>query len=324
MKESTADLLAEIEKTIEGLNYPSEADYYPLRSFFWETKEKGELTTERLLLSSGFLTPATLQEFIDFVATETHWNGEPRYDFLGDFRQKSLEEIKQIAEAYKGLLGFLERNFHEIKIYLVRNIDKFSFSVHDIYDISDIQDPKYSAQAAFYVILGKTNDGMWIGISPDMDCSGLYEDKEMMIEDNPVVTNEVFEFKQELKIFLQNLEMPAADFGAWKRINSFLLEISSSRHLCVYKLLKAIRFIGLFEAAAFCDHIGNPELLGSDQEASFKKSEKQYRHLDNLLREKLTNLQEYIIGGDVVFHTYYIGKTADGNWLGVQTISIWT
>ncbi|WP_442938291.1 nuclease A inhibitor family protein [Nostoc sp.] len=50
---------------------------------------------------------------------------------------------------------------------------------------------------------------------------------------------------------------------------------------------------------------------------------KEFRPLDDFLELNLTDLQEYTIGLNVIFCIYSVGRTSEGDWVGISTKVNW-
>jgi hypothetical protein len=137
MIENTARLLEELQQITAGLIYRTENEY-PIEPFVWEVSKQGELTSDKLLESEGYL----LQVEIDDIFPQ---NLKFQEGSLSEEMQE--EDLKQME-----FINFLRSRCKSVEVYMVRKFDS----------------PEEEFES-FPLILAETQEGEWIRVAPEVD-----------------------------------------------------------------------------------------------------------------------------------------------------------
>lgn len=221
---------------------------------------------------------------------------------LDDFLQFVSEIAPESSQNYQEIINFLELYTTSSQIYRI--------SLED-------ESGEYEA---FHILVGNTKDGDWIGICPKIDTEpSARRSEKFLIESSTLVKESTLELKTKLEPLLAKLKFIVIEYYEKNQEKQgFVLEIADTRAVMMKKLLDSIGFV---KTCAFKGFSENAE--ENDDPESREYFEK-FKPLDELLKSRLTNLREYVIGGMAVYYLYDIGQTPYEDWVGVWTIAIWT
>ncbi len=282
MKSSNAELVAQLEEATAGLLFPTE-NYYCFKTFVWEVAE--ELTLEKLLQSAGIVKRVEIDDFLQFISLAEAIATESKNKYVNLFKilQKSLESIEILRISISG----------------------------ETEDLGEYE--------TFYLIIGKTQAGDWIGISPKIDAESSARRSDILLLDSSVLVREnTLALVTELENMLPGLEFPVVQYYVKDKIENFLIETAENRELLIDKILHSLEFVKTCAFKKFSDYYS--PIRDEDEEVDFEK----VKRLDRILQSNLTNIREYVIGGMAIYYLYDIGQTQGGDWIGVSTIAIWT
>ena len=180
----------------------------------------------------------------------------------------------------------------------------------------------YYSDDSFYIHVGKTSDGDWIGIGTEFDFDphasliGHYE------------TSESCQFKKALPSsaalqVISNLEQAGfseakvpvwhIDYLRLDKKKKYIYCVSQQKEELVERILIASRFLAIRELGEGIDALGNEFAVCEDD------PQKDYKQLDRLLKSRLTNLRIYMVGlpSSGEFDIYALGNTSTGDYAGV-------
>ncbi|MBD2073298.1 hypothetical protein H6F86_05230 [Phormidium sp. FACHB-592] len=197
MQDDTAQLIALIDSSIQGLLFRTEADY-ALKPFVWDVGMQGEFNISRLLQATVNLVAVEPNDFLswreyleDFERWEEFLEQNPEYlthqemHYGADVdipiwmttpieqRQDSVRqraEQYEVAQAktaimeqrYQTLLEVLQAHATNLQVYRVVKYDEGEYNDH--YS-NDRRSSKYVFES-FKILVARVNDDCWIGISP--------------------------------------------------------------------------------------------------------------------------------------------------------------
>lgn len=269
------ELLNQIREACEGLYYMSESDY-PYEVFLWETGTQGDFSLEGLLKAFGHLRELSADAFCTHHLDTLEWL-QPLAN-----NTRVLEEEQKVIEAFRRLLN-------QLAAYLT-NLQTLRLSV---------------PQQDFYIVLGNTPSGDWLGISTQVSSSLEQQHSSSQIfrvRDLAVAKPE----NQELIATLENA-IAGVRFSC-EYLQGFVWEIVEQRSALIHNLLDTLRITTTNEVQAVFRTYHN------------KNQESQ---ANRLVMENLSNLRLYRLSA-VEIDMYFVGQTEDGDWLGFRTKAVET
>lgn len=330
MRSNNVELLASIEKCLEGMTLWSETEA-PYKALIWEISEKGEFSIEALLISLGYLTPVNHQDiFADIeerlssieknemiahnrkhsfvygaeaedikerlkdVIENSEFN--PRH-FLLDaseptlFRETILERLTGIRQKYQTIARSLEPHLNNLQIYRLSTSD---LDFQRFYDV--------------YLIVGKAREGQWIGFSTRIAYSDLMTECVSLPLTAERETASVSAGNQRIiSAFEQSIQdcvfptiAPYYDFEVDSPsypFESFVWESAETKSKVVAQILESINFLqikALDDTEDYYSSIGiYPDERGQYQiDESFQKA----TVLIDLLKSRLRDQEAYWFG----------------------------
>lgn len=276
MRSNNLELLASIEKCLEGMTLWSETEA-PYKVFIWEVAEKGEFSIEALLLSLGYLTPVDHQnifadveerlssieenemiahnrkhsfvygpeaentkELFKDVIEDSEFN---RRHFLLDeseptlFRETILGRLTGIRQKYQAIARSLEPHLSNLQIYRLSTSD---LDFQRFYDV--------------YLIIGQTQEGHWIGFSTEIAYSNLVTECVSLpltsgretISVSASNQRIISAFEQAIQDFVFPTIAPYYSFEIDKPsypFEKFVWELADTKSKVVAQLLESINFL---------------------------------------------------------------------------------
>lgn len=221
---------------------------------------------------------------------------------LDDFLQFVSEVAPKNRQNYEQIINLLQLFTSLLQIYRI--------------SLSD-ESGEYEA---FHIFVGNTKDGDWISISPKIDSElNARRSERFLIESSTLVKESTLELKNQLEPLLAKLKFIVTEYYEKNQEKQgFVLEIATTKEEIINKLLDSIGFVKT------CTFKGFSENAKENDDLESREYLEKFKPLDELLKSRLTNLREYVIGGMAVYYLYNIGNTQDGDWIGVSTIAIWT
>lgn len=165
-------------------------------------------------------------------------------------------------------------------------------------------------QEAFHIIIGKTFDGEWLGITPKMFRANGRRGGERFVLNKASVNENIINLKRSLEAMALELEFSVVECLGFYRKEKAVVEVGSTSEELLYRLLGSM---GFFRAFTFEDYCNEDRTNPSE-----------FRLLDDFLKSNLNNLQEYIVGSTARYFIYSIGHTEEKDVLGVSTLATWT
>jgi len=281
-----ADFLPRLETVIGGVNFPVSASDHPFQSFVWYSAYQGDFSLTGLLHAEGFLRPVELEEFLERVANATAT------------LPSNLSEHPRLRGS------ILTERCHDLRTAL-----QSRFTYLTVYQVVTTE-PGFRGDAvldSFHILLGQTTSGEWMGIAPRIGGAERWreETERMAIASGPPLSRDLLPLFQTLDPILTGLEFSTTDYTQTFREFVFISRETPDRTL--YELLDAIDFVVTATFEPFALHDDDPDCEAIDQ----------------LLQNNLSDLREYVIGSDSLFHVYTVGRTQEGDWAGVKAIAVW-
>lgn len=319
MKSENTTLVQQLTNITKDLRFPSEASQ-GFEAFVYEVYGNEELTLEKLMLLEGFLFPVTANDFIEFVSSEASWvTCDPSVSSL-----MPLEVSNEMSLKYSELIKFLISNFKTLEIFLIRNLGyanqemrKESLKKSKIGDPSlfllplvDFRESNQLCieQEAFHILIGETFDNDYVAIAPKLD--GSRDSKGARSRPPDCSHNKkTVKLKNSILELTRDLEFSVIQNLSFDRIREVIIETASTKEFVFLRLLDELDFlkISTFEKYSVL----------------FDEIEK-FQDLDNFLESRLTDVKDYTIGLNAVFYIYTIGRSSEGDWVGVSTSATWT
>ena len=273
------ELLSQIREACEGLYYISEYNH-PYEVFLWETGTQGEFSLEGLLKAFGHLRELPADAFCTHPLDTLEWLQSPAN------HSRVLEEEQEVIEAFRRLLN-------QLAAYLT-NLQTLRLSVD---------------QEDFYIVLGNTPSGDWLGISTQ--ASSYLEQQHdssqiFRVRDLAVAKPE----NQELIATLEDAIAGVQFSSEW--LQGFVWEIVEQRSALIHNLLDTVKIITTNE----------DEMVFYAYEDD-EDGENQDSQANRLVMENLSNLRLYRLSA-VEIDMYFVGQTENGDWIGLRTKAVET
>lgn len=205
-----------------------------------------------------------------------------------------MEKIKANTDKWDSFLTILESQFDEVQAYQI-------LLKKQMYD-------------SFKIIVGRTQNNNWIGISPlvyfrNYDCSkkSFGERQQRQKEELDI---EDLELKAHLEEILSDLSFPIASYYSVISEGT-IVRIAVTKAILIEELIEAARFLDIWKFSEFDDNWGEEE------------EKKEYEQLNQSVFCYLTDLRLYVMGTWNLFDVYIIGKTPEEDWLGISTTADW-
>jgi hypothetical protein len=293
MNPATNDLLAQLDQVTNGLTFGSENDF-PFKPVVLETAKDRPLTAETLLEAIGLIKPQSLDDLLNYINKSKRHEQE----HTEPQTENQSQSIELVSQEYQEFIETLQLNLKDVQIYCVsrKPLDDETRTTGEDTDV-------------FYLVIGKTQAGDWIGRSPeiDIDESATYL-TEVYPTPDTAPSDATSELVNHLRSTTHNLVVPKASFSGSENsmIHRFLWNATDTRDWIVDNLLRTTGFVRVYRFEPFENQ--DPKLAA----------------LDQVLRSHLTDLRTYIIGCQSSFWIYTLGQTRDGDWAGVATQAVWT
>jgi hypothetical protein len=289
----TDELVKRLAVVLPSLTiYECESGDYPFEIFFCKVAEQGEFTIDKLLLAQGFMQSVTWDDFLQSVIT----NSSNLTSYLTLEPNLSPEEI---VDKCQKLEAILQTHCKNITVYKLIQFDP-------ILPDRDME--------KFHIIVGETHDGNWLGITPKIGSEDYIRTDTYRVQiptdATPLDSNQI-SIINTLENVLTGLEFATAEDTTTRE---FYLTYANSQAQIIYQLLDAIDFVITCSFAPF----------GSVAEYEDPEYFHNIYPLDQLLQLNLKDLQEYVIGTYCLNHIYAIGKTKNGDSVGVSTVTVAT
>jgi hypothetical protein len=282
-------LVLSLEKQIEGLLFESEGSY-PLKVFFRDAN-LGEFTVGGLLQSIGYLNLVSLEQFHRNISSN----------------------LPDIAYKYEEIANLMRSKLSCFEIYQIKTEDL------------DFQNIFFPGISSFYIIVGKTKCGNYLGLSTKLNpYVGRNFDPSLLIArevvDDPelALLNSLLSQTLENYIFPEELDEPTLQnrglLGELRDstlypFDSFTWEFAAQKGALLDLLLDSI---GLVETTVL-----DERLIMIDDQSYFERMSALFK----LLSQNLMSIRVYRIG--VIQNDIYIlGIDNNNNFVGVSTISI--
>ncbi len=186
---------------------------------------------------------------------------------------------------------------------------------------------------SFNILVGKVNDNCWIGISsisPYSDYPLTRPTPQKFIPqrlDSLVPDLQALETK--VKPILDSLSVVVRQFyNSYEEVECYACEFAETEAALIDRLLHLSNYLRTweFEGMSLGDGDERREGYGytEEDEEYNEKEEYKFDEIDRLLKEMLGDLRVHILGNQSIFDIYAIGRSPDGDWLGVSTRAIWT
>jgi hypothetical protein len=313
MKASTVELIAELSDLIDGLWLTSDTEL-PFQTVAIEgVMDYPFLSVETLLTEIGFLEKHSIEQFLDYVlnANEYHFENLP---------VEAKKMFPLIQQKYKWFIRLCEKYLENLQVYRIirKKIEEEDAPHQSKKDFTD----------AFYLIVGTTPDGEWLGWCPRFDVD---DEVEPQPDCREIISNEVefikkptLELMRQLMYETEDLIFPKESFGddrvEW--VDDFCMKATNQRQTIIDRLVWETRFVRMFEFKDFSAELlamGYDNLISWDQEYADRLLE-----LDTWMRSHLDHLRTYIIGCRYNFWLYTVGQTYEGDWVGVCGQGMWS
>ncbi len=283
-------LVLSLEKQIEGLLFASD-DFYPFKVFFRDAN-LGEFTVGGLLQSIGYLNLVSFEQF----------------------HRDIFSNLPDIAHKYEEIANLMRSNLSCFEIYQIKTED-LAF-----------QNSCYIGISSFYIIVGKTECGSYLGLATklnpfvarEFDPSPLIarevvDDPELALLNSLLLqTLENYTFPEELdESTLRNrglLNPLPLDFALYP-FDSFTWEFTTQKGALLDLLLDSI---GLVETTVL-----DERLIVIDNQSYFERMSALFK----LLSQNLMSIRVYWIGV-IQNDVYILDIDNNNNFVGVCTISI--
>lgn len=300
MKPNTVELLAQLQQATEGLFYDSENDF-PFKTFAIEvnpnTDKNEEFQLEVFLEFVEVLQPASFIELLEYVSEKNNYVAYKNNSIISLEKYTHFEDATDIArkmgQDYQILISLLQFKLLNIKVF---SVGRAPIADEDWLEEEDTE--------IFYMIVGETIDGNWLGLVPNIETQFSSNNSNIKPSQNSLaVSKATLELKSQFKSATVGLVFPYETFSGShvEIVDNFLFKTAKSKDALIQKLLTATGFVTVSDFQGFgCEY------------------------LDRLLRSHLTNLRKYVVGGYSCFHIYTVGQTQDGEWIGVSTQAVLT
>ncbi|CBN58098.1 MULTISPECIES: nuclease A inhibitor family protein [Kamptonema] len=306
MKLETEQLLGTLEVLCKYINselfceIEENTDEYPTRAFFWENEEQAEFNVFNLTIANGLSRLTDVELAIEsWQATERRGKAFKNSIYSPDWEESDnildAETEAERAEKYQSLWQLLNSN--------LRDIQAFNLSAHHRY-------------LNFCVIIGKTEDGDWICLTPTMANQFNFRDvrapnynEAQTLCDRSLGETTLALATQVQRILAQltPISIHGYDGGGYKYTYEHKI-------VCAAGTTKALAFEKALQVAKM--------LIVTTSNLDYyipNTSEKQ--RLIDFINLKLRHLKFYTLCFWDMGYIYKIGQAATGEWLGINAIS---
>jgi hypothetical protein len=354
-------LLAEIDASIEGVVFQTEGSNL-LSPFLWDVSTQGEFTIGQLLKSTENIIPIEIDDFLgwkeylqDFEEWDEFLKQNPEYltreetscaeiplHMRHDAVRETAERFKIVSsqsaimeQRYLALLELLRFHITDLQVYKVIKYDELP--IYEESDENDLPMPIGSSKhifESFNILVGKTRDDCWIGISsisPYSDYPLTRPTPEKFIPQSlGLLTRDLQELEAKVKPILDSLAFVVRQFyDSYEEVKNYACEFAETEAVLIDRLLYLSNYLRTWEFKGMSLGEGDEESLEGygyteeDEEYS-EKEEYKFEELDRLLITMLRDLRVHILGNQSIFDIHAIGRLPDGDWLGVSTKATWT
>lgn len=306
MKPETEQLLGTLELLVW---HP-----HPSRIFVWETEVQGEFNVWNLAIAQGFVSLTDVDVAIAHWQSVERW-GTPTDQFKNDYeyappRNKRKDgwnseiEAKRF-ESYQQLSQLLKAELQELQAF------KLSVPVQtDYYFTFDHPD------FCFYILIGKTEDGDWLCLSPTVP------DVAPVLAEEIIYTR--YNKSNSLLTEVTNIEeLSAKTLVLQSRIENILSQLPPVElYSYYYGGYKGIYYHKIFYAFANQKIDAIEQALQSARMLKVEKTNIGYGsdELSQFFKAKLGACAIYRLSFWDIAYTYEIGQTPTGDWLGVRSL----
>ncbi|MDY6804466.1 MAG: nuclease A inhibitor family protein [Cyanobacteriota bacterium] len=309
MKLETEQILGTLEVLTEGrlLFSTSQNEVSSFTSFLWEEAEKGEFNLLNLGRSQGWLQRTDLDVVVDsWQAVEQTCSVEPdaEPEYLEDEEDYSpVDEATaaQRREKYRSLLQLLEGYLDEIAAY--------RFGLHP-------------AEYCFAVVIGKTEDGDWICVSPTV-ARELEIDEDIVARSalpKPAASRPLGEKTKELRSRVEDIASqlePLTVFGYYGGGYDYRFEYrlvcaaATTRNMALQEALVAARMLETYKFER-CE----PDWEGLCDDENIEDISRGYDELNQFIERYLPDMIVIRCSFWNWDKVYLVGKPQPGEWVG--------
>ena len=291
MKLNTKDFVSQLEKAVAGLNFISEDDSELKVIAPIQSDGGGELSIEKLLTATGFLTTIEVE------------------DFLESFEKTFLE--KKHREKAESLIALLQADFTDVQIYRISSlVDDFG----EVYEHN-----------AFSFITAKKGD--YIGIAPKIDAETHDRRSEIIPFEKYQTTDEnLLDATAKIEAMLKDAKWSIVEYIAEDTKKEFVLSVAPTKELLFKTLMSELNFVKICKYEGFGDSVYDPENVTEtvDEIGHVKRESPKKTEAEQLFAENLSDTKEYVIGAVAAFQVCDLGRTEDGDYTGVSASVTWT
>lgn len=285
MKPETEKLLATLEVVTEGRYFMSESDEH-LTPFAWSTDVLGECSLGKILMSRGLLRTITSEKLIQ------GWQGEASTYF----------KPPAIAETCREIINICQSNLVEVKAYEFKNYQEYpgDGGAEDGFDGHD----------CFQFLVGRTQDGNWIGITPVYEEPHTCAYGEKLVRSQQIASESASGLKQQLDVALSQIHPVIIRYETETSLGTAWIEADTEDEVIEQ----------LFEAA----HMLETWSFRSFEKESSASPIYNLQELEKFIETYLLAPKLYIVGNWAMFRFYLTGQLTNGDYLGVSTVTTWT
>lgn len=269
-------LVNQIREACAGLYYVSESDYH-YEVFLWETGNQGNFSLEGLLKTFGYLRELSADAFCKNNLDKLEWL-QPIANYA-----KVLRENQEVIQAFRTLLD-------QLAPYLT-NIQVLKLAV---------------SQQNFYLVLGSTPSGDWLGISTQTSSylkQQHHSSQIFRMKDLAIAKPENHELIVTLETAIAGVRFSS------EYLQRFVWEIAEQRTALIHNLLDTIKIITTNEVKTVF--------------RSYEDDKDQESRANRLVMEHLSNLRLYRLSAGEI-DMYFVGQTQDRDWIGLRTKAVET
>jgi hypothetical protein len=352
--------LAAIDERVEGALFRTESDNL-ITPFLWDVVTQGGFSICELLKSTGNIIPIEIDDFRgdkEFLRNVDRWEEflKQNHEYLTqeeDILNTTLLHMQQYDEQeraelinvvnsqsaimnrrYLTLLELLRSHVTELRAYKVIKYDRDPICEESKEEECPIPlDLSTAIFESFNILVGKVTDNCWIGISP----VSRYNDypltrptpEKFIPQRLCSLTPALQELETKLKPILDRLTFIVRQFyNHYYEENGCACEFAETEAKLIDRLLHRSNYLRTWEFEGIRLGEGDERREGfgdteDDEEYSWKQENK-LDEIDGILRAMLRDVRVHILGNQSIFDIYAIGRSPDGDWLGVSTKAVWT
>ena len=312
MKLETEQLLGTLEvfcKDIDSYLFweiEENSDEYTNSAFFWETEEQGEFNVLNLTIYNGLARLTDVELAIEsWQLTERRGTASEDEDCAPDREERDnildADTEAERAEKYQSLWQLLNSNLREIQA--------FNLSAHhQLPDNLNWTHPYFDS----YTVIGKTDDGDWICLTPTIP-----DQFDLCDARNP---------NYDEAQFLCDRSLGDTTLALASQIQTIITELTPiTIYGYGYDYTYEHKIIGAAAATknlAFEQALQGAGMLKvTISNSGYTLQTQENRRLFEFLNLKLCHLKFYKICFWDIGYTYKIGQAATGDWLGINAIA---